>query len=271
MNKVKSLTLGLIAILAIGLSFVGCGSSDSTQESIQITDPIDEPIPEPEYTTFENPKVGVFVDNTVAGLYYSCSSSEEGILDTVTDTLGQFTCEDGDSVSFYLGSSFLGTVKVTDIITPLVLFDGNEKAALNFARLIQTLDKDSDLTNGIEITQGIALPLKETIQFTSYSFDKDMQKILGNVKLVTAEDAQQHLDETFASLGINKAGLSDKLTYSWEGEGYCVGTYCDEIVIRTDFACQDSNYNIAYESMCSGNKPPSRIEDGVCSPCQARP
>jgi hypothetical protein len=91
-------------------------------------------------------------------------------------------------------------------VTPLVLFGGNEEAALNFAQLLQTLDVDKDLSNGIVIDAQLLVTL-ETIDFYSASFDEDIQALLGDVVLVSEADAQLHLEETFIVLDINADGI----------------------------------------------------------------
>ncbi|MFT5661092.1 MAG: hypothetical protein ACI9TV_001738 [Sulfurimonas sp.] len=145
---------------------------------------------------------GVFVDAAVAGLNYTCSSGNSG----TTNSLGEFTCSIGDTVSFSLGGTYLGEVPATAIVTPSVLFSGNPAASLNFAQLLQTLDSDGDPSNGIEIDEEQLASLG-TIDFTSPTFDEDIQEVLGSdTVLVNEGEAQTHLDETFSELSIDENG-----------------------------------------------------------------
>lgn len=184
-----------LALLLLVLVLSAC-SGESTNSDTNTT-PIEQNTPQ-----LINPLTGIFVDSAVAGLNYSCSSGNSG----VTNSLGEFTCESGDRVSFSLGAIFLGELEMAEIITPLMLFGGNETAALNFAQLIQTLDTDEDLSNGITIDETLLASL-ETLDFTSLSFDEDVQIALGNdIVLVSEAQAVAHLNETLASLNINADG-----------------------------------------------------------------
>ncbi|MFT5659862.1 MAG: hypothetical protein ACI9TV_000495 [Sulfurimonas sp.] len=144
---------------------------------------------------------GIVIDSAVAGLDYTCSSGNSG----VTNANGEFTCQVGDIVSFSLAGIYLGEVPATAIITPRLLFAGNNPAAaLNFAQLLQTLDSDGDPSNGIDIDEALLATLG-TIDFTSLTFDEDMQEQLGSgTPLVSESDAQEHLNETFAALSIDE-------------------------------------------------------------------
>jgi len=178
MNKLNT------SLIAFTLLLIGC-SGDNTEN-------------------ITNPKTGVFVDSAVSGLIYRCTSGLTG----TTNTKGQFTCETGDEVEFALGNTYLGKVAVSDYITPYTLFPNNKIAALNFAQLLQTLDKDGDPTNAITIDEAILKKqLSEKIDFTSPTFDEKIQKLLGDkIVLVSESDALQHLEETFAVLDINEDG-----------------------------------------------------------------
>lgn len=183
----------LIALL-ITLLFTACGSDDKDDSPSTIIETI----------------TGQFIDSPVEGLSYTCSSSQTG----VTNSNGEYTCNVGDTVSFSLGNILLGEVEVADVITPFTLFSSNEEAAINFAQLIQTLDSDGNPTNGIKINEEILATLN-TVDFSSFSFDEDIQISLGNnIVLVDATKAQEHLNESFASLNLNLDGtpIEEKTT-----------------------------------------------------------
>lgn len=89
---------------------------------------------------------GLFIDDLVVGLDYSCSSGT--LSETTVD--GQFTCPQSDDISFWLGSNELGPVPVSyTIISPILLFPDDGLAAINLARLLQSLDSDLLPDNGI--------------------------------------------------------------------------------------------------------------------------
>jgi len=109
--------LKMFAILLAMFLISGCSSSDSADSSV----------------------TGTFVDDPVSGLTYECSSGTVG----VTDAEGKYTCENGDSVTFSIGDVVIGTVGAeATIVTPYSFFPNNQDAALNLARLLQSVDSD---------------------------------------------------------------------------------------------------------------------------------
>jgi len=186
----------LVLTLFLSGLFLGCGNS-SEDDIIPTTPVISTTVEEPRFY-----QTGVFIDSAVSGLTYSCSSINGGI----TNNLGEFTCEVGDRVSFILGSKFLGEVNASKIITPLKLFNYDEVAALNFSRLVQTLDEDNNLSNGITINN-TTLTVQNDINFSSLTFDQDITTVLrNNYSLVSKEQALLHLKNSFSSLNIYSDG-----------------------------------------------------------------
>jgi cell division septation protein DedD len=173
MNKLLKLSAIAYSVLMLN----SCGVLDSTSEDLQ------------------NAKTGVFLDSEVSGLTYKCSSGTSG----VTNEDGEFTCEDGDKVAFYLDKNFLATVDMQDVVTPHTLFPDNDDAAINLAQILQTLDKNNDPKDGITIDEKILTSL-DNIDIKSTSFDEDVQIKLGNdVVLVPDITATEHLNETLKS------------------------------------------------------------------------
>ncbi|MBI2384239.1 MAG: tandem-95 repeat protein, partial [Gammaproteobacteria bacterium] len=101
---------------------------------------------------------GRFVDDPVAGLGYATAT-----LSGVTGTQGEFAYREGEVVRFRLGRIELGEAPGAAVLTPADLVDavGQVPAkagtisdnALNLARLLQTLDADCTLANGIQISE----------------------------------------------------------------------------------------------------------------------
>ena len=93
---------------------------------------------------------GVFLDSPVKGLSYS-SDSHKG----TTNTRGAFYYEADEEITFSIGSIVLGSTKGEKIISPLQLVIGADSvehpSISNMIRLLQTLDRDGDSTNGIEV------------------------------------------------------------------------------------------------------------------------
>ena len=138
---------------------------------------------------------GHFVDDRVEGLVYHCSSGDFH----ETDANGEFTCPNGDNVTFYLGANQLGPVPaVSSLITPYTLFPDDPVAAINLARLLQSIDMDGDPNNGVIVANAqLVASLPGNIDFSSPTFDSVIEGVPG-IHLVSAEQAQTHLDESIA-------------------------------------------------------------------------
>ena len=161
-----------VAILLMG----GCSSSSDGNSDSSVT--------------------GYFVDDPVAGLTYECSSGTSG----VTGTSGEYTCEQGDNVSFSIGDVPIGTVTAqAGIVTPYSFFPNNQEAALNLARLLQSLDSDPS-DNIITFDSNLLALLDAGIDFTSPTFVVDVENDL-SIVLVSVQDAQTQLNETIVSAG----------------------------------------------------------------------
>ena len=167
----KIFALSLVMLLAGGCSSNSDGNSDSSV-------------------------TGYFVDDPVAGLTYECSSGTVGI----TGVDGEYTCVNGDNVTFSIGTVVIGTVSAADaIVTPYSFFPNDQEAALNLARLLQSVDSDP---NDDIITPDVALValLDVNTNFSSPTFVTDVESDL-TITLVSVQDAQTQLNETIATAG----------------------------------------------------------------------
>ncbi|MEH6389917.1 carboxylesterase/lipase family protein [Pseudomonas profundi] len=132
------------ALLAVSLSpfllpLTGCldGSSDSDDDE--------------EVTS----RTGVFIDSAVAGLSYSGETTGEGI----TNQHGEFSYVDGEWLTFSIGELELGSATGSDVLTPLSIVEGataaEDQRVVNMLVLLQSLDADGNLNNGIELNEPI--------------------------------------------------------------------------------------------------------------------
>jgi len=195
MIKLSSVSKSFLALSigAVALSMIGCGGSSTD-------------------TTTSTAVTGVFTDSAVAGLNYECSS---GTTET-TNSLGQFTCNTGDTVTFSLGEYVIGSSTVAATITPYTLYPNNTAAAVNVAQLLQTLDSDGDSSNGITVPHGFNTLDALTVALTDTSFDTEIQTFLAQT-LVLETVAQDHLNDTLnlpiVSNGFTVALLEGKTFY----------------------------------------------------------
>src|SRR5687767_6001025 len=96
------------------------------------------------------PSVGVFIDSVVAGIHYE-TETQSG----ETDAEGRFNYLPGETVTFSLGGITLPAVQASDTVMLLMVFEINDfmdQRVVNLGCLLQSLDDDGDLANGIQIT-----------------------------------------------------------------------------------------------------------------------
>jgi len=133
---------------------------------------------------------GIFVDSPVAGLSYT-SGAQTG----VTSSTGQYTYEVGQTVTFSLGGITLPTIVGSALTTPMSIFNAGygDTRVTNLARLLQTLDSDQNLANGISIsapTRTAAANITLT-DFSSSSFDTTVAPLLTTVGVSQLESSSQ--------------------------------------------------------------------------------
>lgn len=188
---------------------------------------------------------GRFVDSAVAGLWYE-TESQSGF----TDAQGFFNFLAGESVSFYLGETLLGTVEAKDLVTPLdMLSDTDHPDKLqNMLRILQTLDADADTSNGIEITEEadeylaqFELPLNNPATlFQASAMVSDLVAAVTNGSdLIDAVDSFTHFRETLLSERRDTEGeiILNLLNTNWDAE--ITSTVCD----GGEVANLDYNFN----------------------------
>jgi para-nitrobenzyl esterase len=121
----------LVASLAAVLALNACGSDDDEGQT------------------------GTFIDSPVAGLNVVGSISGT----SATNAAGQFNYTAGETLSFSIGNLALGSGTGAAVLTPLSITSGataaSDQRVNNKLILLQTLDADGDLNNGIQITEAI--------------------------------------------------------------------------------------------------------------------
>ncbi|UFS62990.1 putative metal-binding motif-containing protein [Sulfurimonas sp. HSL-3221] len=142
---------------------------------------------------------GQFVDAPVQGLSYACSSGTAG----TTDAGGGYTCPDGDTVTFSVGAVTIGTVTAeSGPVAPYSFFPADTAAAVNLARLLQSLDGDGDPNNGlIDLNSTLIAALPAGTDFSSPTFAADVETALG-ITLVGAVEAMHTLSEGMLDAGM---------------------------------------------------------------------
>ena len=150
--KIRWVCLMPIAALVIGLTACDSAtdSGTSTREAARV-------MPTGSAT-------GVLMMNApISGISYAVSSGASG----KTNDEGTFDFTYGDTIEFKIGGLTLGNIPGAEIITPIALADGNENKLQNLLVLLQTLDVDGDLSNGVTISDDTAAALNASINLES--------------------------------------------------------------------------------------------------------
>ena len=169
----KSITLSSIAIASLLL--VGCGGGGSTS-----TD------------TSSNIGMGYYVDSAIEGVDYIC-----GTQSGTTDVDGKFTFEENQNCSFKVGNVILREVDASTLKNGITILEDN----IDTARFLQTLDRDGDASNGIEVSDAVKkLDITEVPKEDAVLSDirDDMKanddKYQGRV--VTTQETKEHLSQS---------------------------------------------------------------------------
>ncbi|NDA69896.1 MAG: hypothetical protein EBX63_02880, partial [Betaproteobacteria bacterium] len=158
---------------------------------------------------------GKFANGPVAGLSYSTSAGING----TTDISGAFNYRDssGETVSFKIGSVSLGSAKGAAFITPLDLVSGaavTDARVLNRVQLLQTLDSDKDIDNGISIDQALAAKLNDSIkpdETDGTKFETALKSALG-VTPVNRALARESFESGLSGLGRSATTIKEAIT-----------------------------------------------------------
>ncbi|MBE0498727.1 MAG: hypothetical protein IBX43_05720 [Campylobacterales bacterium] len=180
----------VIPIVAMGivvvLAFSGCGGGGGAESSSD--------------TTTVATVTGQFIDAPVKGLKYVCSSGAN----SMTNNNGEYTCNIGSDVTFYIGTLSIGTVAAqVEPITPYSLFPNNNVAAVNLARILQTLN-DRSIVGVINIDAAMETLLPSVIDLTSVSFETTTKTEIENAigtPLISAIEAKESMDTSILTAG----------------------------------------------------------------------
>ena len=193
----------------------------------------------PTQTSNNQFKTGVFLDSPVQGL----SVVNQSGATVTTGIRGQFQYVAGDTLSFYLGPLKLGTVLAKAEITPLDLFktlDTADRRVVNLLRLVQALDSNDDLTDGIQLDKQTLINAGSDLSKLSFDIDTSVFQSNINVSAILAKkrpgltlpsvlSAKTHFDATLAltkSTGVFNGDLTfGGNKFTTKGLGGVLSTY----------------------------------------------
>ena len=193
-------TLSIAAMTAL---FIGCGGGGSSGGTTAGTSSVAGGGTSSTATVKNG---GIFVDAAVKGLSYTCHISQTK---GTTDATGRYDCAEGDTtVTFAIGTRNLGTTMIADVITPRSFFNGanRDDEILNLAQLLQTMDKDGNLNNDIELNTNDILNWQSNhTGFDSADFDTLVGNELGK-PLVSETSARTHINRVLSQYGFSEIG-----------------------------------------------------------------
>lgn len=160
---------------------------------------------------------GAFIDSPVQGLYYE-TETHFGI----TNEDGHFYYKIGEDVSLMMGDIELGRTHGKAIVTPVDIVPGaideTHPTVSNMLRFLQSMDVDNMPDNGIDLPDYMLEELEgRSIQFqmTHEEFENDPDVLMfmdtmsrtyeayNGRKMVSAEDAQEHMRNTMGTIEHN--------------------------------------------------------------------
>ena len=196
MKTYQQLTLSLVTSLSLAIGFNACSSSGSSSSSSIGT--------------------AYYLDSAVAGIEYQCGNQNGFTKDD-----GSFNFEYGQNCAFTLGGIPLKTILSTNLVNNAKIVETNTTVAA----LLQSLDSDGDVTNGITIAPSVITYLEDNNYTTLPTDDTEISTLVGdisanvsdvNLTIVTIADAIQHLTDT--QTAVTTELLANKAFYIIDNE-----------------------------------------------------
>lgn len=211
MNKFKFIlrcVKSIAIVFIVGTLETGCGDHKKHDPTSPNTD-TDTSVNTIDNNTTSKLRSGVFYDGEVSGLNYrTTTSGKEGVTKN-----GLFSYQEGDDITFKVGTVVLGTAKAGPKITPLDFIPNakpEDPGVVNRIRFLMTLDEDGDASNGIQIADSVKISASgKYIDFdvptAEFESNGDVSSLIGmetNTALFSVDQAKQHFYSTLEALGI---------------------------------------------------------------------
>jgi len=175
---------------------------------------------------------GAFVDGAVEGADYVAGTAAKA----ATGAKGEFTCKEGDTVSFSVGGLALGSAACAPLITPLQLAgatDVKDAKVVNRLLALQLLDEDNDPSNGIRITADVKAALAgKSADFGAAAADFNKAMAANLVAAGTAyaargvdDDRRQLVREHFEDTLASRVGTPVQETFTQAAASVTVTRY----------------------------------------------
>lgn len=194
---------------------------------------------------------GYLIDSAVAGVTYHC-----GIKQGVTDAQGAFIC-DALPVRFSINNIELGSLEQLpsdNRVFPQDLVgvdraDVNNSDVLKIATVLQSLDRDGNASNGIEIVQTQSQSVALTINVQTSTIEEIQSTLLAQDKTIvfkSIEEVQAHLSLSLSSTQSSIESSTSDTTTSTQEDNQSSGDTTtnqeeDTTVTNTNTATQEDN------------------------------
>ena len=204
MNTKNSLVgCGIVLVSTVLMSACGGGGSSSGDSTSSSGTP-----------PAANTKTGVLLDSAVSNIHYQ-TETQSG----TTNANGEFTFQDGETVTFSIGSLTFPATPAGTVVTPVSIAGASavsDPQASNIARLLQSLDEDGNPANGISIPAAaatVAAPVDFNVDAATFEGNSMVINLVANsgssnTTLVSATDAEAHVSATLD-------GLSNGIIGTW--------------------------------------------------------
>ena len=190
--------------ITVSLLLMGCSSgSTDTTTTTSTTD-----------TTTLSTTTGYVVDSAVQNMDYDCVADND--MNKVTGADGAFTCQNMSQVRFRIGEMVLGEINALPqdkYVFPQDILGtarGNitDARVTAMAQLLQSLDENDDLNDGIQIADD----KKDLLAGAGTTFSpEDMDQYMESISIDPARErtrteAQEHLRDTMQELNVHQDG-----------------------------------------------------------------
>ena len=152
------------------------------------------------------PSIGTFVDSPVINIGYR-TETQNG----VTNSRGEFKYFPGETVTFFIGDLEFPSIPAEQVVTPLDMADTDDIShpiVINISRLLQSLDKDGNPSNGISITdisKQNAVILDFDVSVSVFELSTAVRTMISNSG---QDDSRSELIDVVTTLVNLVAGLS---------------------------------------------------------------
>lgn len=186
----------------------------------------------------QTPTIGraYYVDSAVSGVNYVCGTQRG-----TTDKSGMFLFEANKGCTFSLGTMVLREVD------PNLLYDGENLYEVDnrIATVLQSLDIDQDLSNGIDIDQDIVSRLDVDYDEVP-STDSELKLFKSKMrdegaKVATADSSEKHVLKTILSNGLYRVEEDKVQKLSFEEDGKLLIQEDDKVVDDASYSIDSNN------------------------------